>query len=101
MEYAEQFTGRASVEKRETFGLSNSTAWKSGLVRRGRNTLMAIGENTCFHATICQKCATGSTVEDPNFMNELRGLRGRIGIVMEVRLPIGGWLRKSEVGEHG
>lgn len=34
-------------------------------------------------------------------MNELRGLRGRIGIVMEVRLPIGGWLRKSEVGEHG
>lgn len=37
-------------------------------------------------------------------MNELRGLQGRIRIVVEkrdVRLPMGGGLRECEVAEHG
>jgi hypothetical protein len=34
--YAEQFIGSASVEKRETLGLSNKTAWKTdfGVINR-------------------------------------------------------------------
>jgi hypothetical protein len=56
---------------------------------------------TCLHATICEECGTGATVEDPDFVNELRGLRGRIGIVMDechMGLPVGGGV---VVGEHG